>query len=1223
MLNNNQRNKESINLNSNIGVQPCFLFIGKNTDSSLLSTKILHKKWAGVISTSDSEDLIIKFSIPGRTVLDISSINEIQPNRMKMPFVSLKKVIEIDPDDSKEDQNRDFSIGLQKVLLRLMQNTNHLYVVGYNEEEFDIGYFDRNICRNSVFFFGLSDTQLSDTAVNRAEKYGFRYYEETLDELLPDEPDTDGEEDGFSEFEDSLLFYINEKTYSLPRYEFMSTRSFITLANKMDVEDNIPYGKEMQRRYFRKFLEFSSDSPPQWYAYSQKTQFAVERSFEEGLKNITCLALNGETMPDGNPYDPKKPIVLMGPPSSSKTIALGALAYKVFIEKVYPVIYVRDDIQKLTNGENRKYLVNMVQKINQLDANGKLLIICDCSSYRNTFAFAKTLASYLNNLGKRFVLVLSSYEHKDSQGDIKQGYNWNNNTYVLAEATEPTECEMIRTDSYWIVRASRIISNNEAVKIRNLFKNSGGVELPQQSWDNFVNRTQGDIFEYFFYLTDLVRNSMREGLRAEKVSFRNYFAGELEKIYKKKYLRSGNNLGSLFPELFEAFGYKQEDTEHKELEYPKEEFDNFQTCIALFSQYSIDVPRTLAMCNFKESINTSIYYSTNEYEHSLDIFLTESIPWIHYKEIDGAFFFSFRNTREAIEYINDRFPEMNGREDFLNFVLFLMDQYKDVYSDSGANPEIVEALTALLREIGPNAQTWNQYRGNDLRKVYIKDNLDKVIEKMGEIVKAGLDSEYRIALNMFTFRREYYGNLDPYMDDDPTKVKEKFEYILKELRETIKMCYDTLDKLTNQQYFNHNQKAQITNENVLCNIRAQSFRKSYVEHCKAYGLYIDPDLANKQFSSFSDMFTSMETVIYSYPSNGFYYNSLFSLFEEYVISPKEKLSYCGRVAAIIELVGINDITSTGANGTDELGKHIAKFHAMMQNEYADITIDSIQDQCNNLTNFKQKFEEANGNGDSSYIWLVCYNELVGVGIIGDKDRYKSSIVLNSNQITVCKKVYEFMEKYKYTVKKDLISLQLMFRVYWMFNAGSKPQVVHNSKNECRLTHFNKSQWATINEISYDYCQLCDEKGVSGQPFMRYICALSTIYSSFNKDGFDRCLALLGNRNEDSFSAHERRMFTPFVLCDENGNPLRFSGSIKSVNNENNGTMSVRINDTFTIDCTVRCTNIGESHMPDVECGRTASKIYNNLVIGISYTRLQVYSEEVVKCKELGRKKDGK
>ena len=114
----------------------------------------------------------------------------------------------------------------------------------------------------------------------------------------------------------------------------------------------------------------------------------------------------------------------MGPPSSSKTVALGALAYYIYSQETYPVLFIRGNIQKIVTSENREHLINLMQTINQLDANSKILLICDCSSHQNTFTFAKSLASVLNNIGRRFVLVLSSYEHNENRGNEQDSYNW-------------------------------------------------------------------------------------------------------------------------------------------------------------------------------------------------------------------------------------------------------------------------------------------------------------------------------------------------------------------------------------------------------------------------------------------------------------------------------------------------------------------------------------------------------------------------------------------------------------------------------------------------------------------------------------------------------------------------------------------------------------------------------------------------------------------------------
>ena len=67
-------------------------------------------------------------------------------------------------------------------------------------------------------------------------------------------------------------------------------------------------------------------------------------------------------------------------------------------------------------------------------------------------------------------------------------------------------------------------------------------------------------------------------------------------------------------------------------------------------------------------------------------------------------------------------------------------------------------------------------------------------------------------------------------------------------------------------------------------------------------------------------------------------------------------------------------------------------------------------------------------------------------------------------------------------------------------------------------------------------------------------------------------------------------------------------------------MSVRIPDVGTVDVEVRCTNIGLTRMPEVERGKKSPEIMDNLVLGISYTRFQIYTKEVVMNKETRRQK---
>lgn len=1215
MLTKEQLSQEAEKLSNDVRIHPCFLFIGNSVNDAMLTDTITSLPWAGIISTSENPDVIHRFNVPGRTIRNIQAIPEIQPNRKNMPFISLANVIKINHDDTEEDRLDDFKEQMKEILLRLMQETNHLYVIGYTEKEFGIRCFERNICKNAIMFFGWQEDNYSKLAQRRKENHEFRFYEETLDCFFSEMPEDDDFEDIPSD--DSLYFFANGKLQAIPRHELLRTHSFITLVNRFDTEYLVPHGQAMQQRYFIKFLEASSGAPPQWYAYSPYTSFAVRRTFEDGLQSITKAALNGDAMPDGKPYDPKKPIVLTGPPSSSKTVALEALAYHIFCQEIYPVLFIRGDIQKITTGEYKDDLIELMQKINQIDPDSKILLICDCSSHQNTFTYAKSMASALNNIGRRFVLVLSSYEHDENRGEKQNDYIWANGRFEKVHPSKHPEQDaslpgIQSTDRYWIVNSSRLLDRREKEDIQALFTKFGGLDLPSDWWSEVFDADK-DIFEYFYYLTDVVRDPMIAGLKNERFLFRNYFDNRLREIYQAKRLGSGNTLGELFPELFEA----ATPDKANEYDYPQEAFEKFQTCIALLSQYAIDVPHSLAISMFNHHIDTSVYYSTDEFERSLNRFLTQSIPWICYQEIDGSFFFSFRNPREAILYLDDRFSGKTQSSDYLDAVLSLLDHYCQHFSCSDAG--VVNALTEFLHEIGPNARSWNSYNGNNAFIPYIIQNLDKLIAKMEQIIYRGLDSEYKLMLCTITFRREHYcQHLYSNAESDPVKRKNTLETVLHALRDTVLLCDTTLDHLDEQQYYNQNLKAQIINEKAQCNIRAIDVLENYLELCQQHQLEPLPALSRLQFlSAFEEMFTLLESVIYSYPTNGFYYNSLFRLFGKWNRNPDEKLPYYGRMTMIVDLRNAHEVINTGGN--DELGHNIARFHQSLCKDLGNITIDHIRDEADPaITDFCQKFNEALAKGDSSYIWLVCYNELTQCGIINDKKQHHSSYTPNSSQIAACKKVFVFMEEYYSVVKNNPSSLQLMLRVYWLATAGSEPMVIQSLENECRFTHFNAEQWHQINAITSDYCKLCDEQKRPSQPFMRYIYALSVLYISPNQDGFNECRRLLRDQHEHGFISGERRMYSPFVLCNENGKPIEISGSVISVKNEKNGAMSVRIPNAATIEASVHCTNIGLPQMPEVEIGKTAPEVMDGLVLGISYTRFQVYSKAVVDMKEKRR-----
>lgn len=128
----------------------------------------------------------------------------------------------------------------------------------------------------------------------------------------------------------------------------------------------------------------------------------------------------------------EKPIMLCGQAGSGKTNALGALAYRIFKEQTYPVIYIPDpDIQQIgsvrqnTVGELETRPSNefsyLEQLIRQIESRTRFpeptLIIWDTSCrMKSELNKANKLLQYLRSAGRQVQIVCTSYITHVTQG---------------------------------------------------------------------------------------------------------------------------------------------------------------------------------------------------------------------------------------------------------------------------------------------------------------------------------------------------------------------------------------------------------------------------------------------------------------------------------------------------------------------------------------------------------------------------------------------------------------------------------------------------------------------------------------------------------------------------------------------------------------------------------------------------------------------------------------
>lgn len=1198
MLDNIEKKLLANQIISNTNHQHCFLFIGKNAKEENITESICNLKWSAIIHESDNFDYAIKFAVNGKNTDSyiLGQGNPI-PNKQNIPFIYFS---DIDPDSSQ--------FSLYGLLKSYLKNLSHLYVIGFDLDNSLLNVFKTKDFERRISFFGIDDIA-ADTAKELKEKNSYEFYRELLGDVLRD---SIVEYDTYTINEEAnVLFFSNDMQYSIPETDLIGTHGIVTLLNRGLLENNLPVGKTDRERAFEKFLESSTSDGPQWYAYSKSANFIVERKYKKTLMAVTEAALNNRLMPDGQKYDNSNPIVLMGESASSKSIMLGSIAVDVFNAHKYPVLFIDSANISLSfdNSDEIFEKINMLmERIEQCDSDAKILLIWDCSALQiNNLQIsqkeAQKLNKYLINRGRRFVILYSSYEYDLSKKCRKydfppsnKSFRVNNNNNVQSEANLYFDAEE------WIVQASRELSDDEITGIRDMFKAYGNVDPDDKFWKD-LREIGADLFTYFYRLTIILHDPLKEHFAYERDHFYKYHDNKLKELFHKY---KHDSVIHIDRSLLELLGIPVEEKADDEDIVNK--LDNFQKCIAIFTQFYICTPRSLALSFIDDKLGKT-YYSSESRE--IYMFAENEIPWIRTIERNGTFYFDFRSNDEARIYLEDykgfTTPEQVDKA-YLDLIIQILDQYIKLSTLSGeGDSEIVNSLIILLRQIGPNSKRKLKYWS------YIQEHLDVITDKLEAIIRDGFDIYHSFELTYIIFIRENYSKkLIRIKNGDSTCDEKKLKDYMVQIKKALERCNNAIDQFKKAWVPDANGRDpksrnicdQLINEKVHCNILLSEYNE----------LLNGKDGAGF-LSDFPTMFNEIEQIIYNNPTNGFFYNTLFKLFERWCEgkhSDLEKLRYSSHIANIIDQINSNEIYHRDITGIDELSGHKSKFQFMLAN-FGNIKIEKFEQRSDHR--FNEIFENALPHDRASYIWLVCYNEL-------NTKEMRCLNELQENEYDVipdkvrerCGEIFGFIKKYYDAVKTNGSALQLMLRIFWIWKAGSELQL-RGELNECRLTKFKEDEWETINTICRDYCNLTSGSNIS--PFMKYMYVLSMTSTQKleTPDDIQAIKRQLQEIDENSFMSL-RRMYIPFVLCDKDGKPRCFTGKVTEVNGKN-GKISLS-NPNFK-DLHFNEYNLKSKADPSSVINRTR----NDLVIGIGYTRPQIYSYDYIMEKQRKRRKEKK
>ncbi len=166
------------------------------------------------------------------------------------------------------------------------------------------------------------------------------------------------------------------------------------LSTVLDDTATGPYPAISEDALYREFREAlaKTDSRPNWSAYARNLLFT--RDFESGLKAETLKRLSTRDLSDS-------PLILHGPTTTGKTVALARLAYTVHTAGDFPVIFVERKTQKPGFAEIEQFC-------RWLESKGvrSTLLVWDGMLEPDEYIRA---ARYLTSKGRKVVVVGSCY----------------------------------------------------------------------------------------------------------------------------------------------------------------------------------------------------------------------------------------------------------------------------------------------------------------------------------------------------------------------------------------------------------------------------------------------------------------------------------------------------------------------------------------------------------------------------------------------------------------------------------------------------------------------------------------------------------------------------------------------------------------------------------------------------------------------------------------------
>lgn len=740
--------------------EPSVLFFGNKYKN--LSTSVLDHAWNSIVTTNCDMTLAASLGNDRRSVRDITSKDDMQANLMDRKNLHVIRLFgenypKTDIDELDAEDVTDQAVEMLARVAEIIKRNGIILI-----EDFEEPCFTHKELRKALRGLFSNQKQVYIFNCKNKDQYLTALESQGIAVLIEN-----GIDDFFEEFlqceesfeyqptDKSIQIYIEADKKPIPTFiekrQLLETESFATLIN-VGLLNEIKIPQNMYKDYFYTFLK-NSVREPQWYGYTYG--FNLHRNYEDRLYRKVKKGLENVGKPNN------KPLLVVGQTGTGKSISLAAIAYKIFNEKKYPVVYINDpDINFYSSVEYKQKGINkkgspafnaldaLLERLENLGAKATLLV-WDTSSYSTGREKCYRLYQALLARGRKIYLLSTAYELSN---DANQVYTEEDYVEESVMNKKFVECQATVEISTEVDQLKEILSKKCNMSEQNV-----------NSIINYYAKSSKNYLSMFYQAFDILRGDLSKGVFKEASANLKGLDRILEEGIRES--SSVNNVFALALKKIESdlvkagigVGIEDEASEEKrKIEIAKDEFIK---CIAVCSQFKLKMPYDFAL----RILGT--------YNEQIIRTLAQSTFFVITQDYHENYEISLRTPLEASMYISAKNMTPLDEVECIVKMLELMNS-----SGGYGQQQEVRLCEKVIRIIGPNnVENRNKY----------KRGYEEVIGALKKLREERNIWEPILITQEITYLREYYGR------NEALEISSR----VKTLEEAVNIADEVLNKI--------------------------------------------------------------------------------------------------------------------------------------------------------------------------------------------------------------------------------------------------------------------------------------------------------------------------------------------------------------------------------------------------------------------------------------------